>query len=362
MKRTLPITFAVAFFAGASCGPARLPEEDCLEACKVAARCGLLPSTLGGDVGDGDDELAQDCEDRCLATDATDSGGEGEAILECLLEHVGSDVCAIDACAEVFDCFRTFPAAVVGQREVTMRLIDGDAWMELFVPGVCDALPAPADPMEAGERECDIEDNPCPGLSGSPVNRPPLCFGDSCDDPQSCDPRLCDLDVPPALDCAQLGVETVQFGYFDRNGGLHLDPARSSCTEAAAGRVVAGVEDVVIYPIALFTGTLTSRLLELLDAPESAAGRPYCWLSHPSDPPEVGWLVRSGSNLIAVPSPGSAALAAEIAGDPRLFPRGCACLLDNIGCEDADENMNCDNGVDDDQDGLVDAEDPGCTT
>ena len=360
MTRALLLGFAASFVAGTSCAPVRLPEDDCVGACKVAARCGILPSTLGGAIGDGEDELAADCEERCLATDATDPGGEGESILECLLEHLGSDVCAVDACEAVFDCFRTFPAAVVGQREVTMRLIDGDAWMQLFAPGVCEALPAPTDPAAAGDWVCDTEDDPCPGLSGAPVDRPPLCFGDGCDDPQSCDPRLCDLDVPPALDCAQLGVETVQFGYFDRHGGLHLDAARYSCTEAAGGRVIADVKDVVIYPIALFTGTLTSRVLGILDAPASAAGRPYCWLSHPSDPPEVGWLVRSGGNLIAVPSPSSAALAAELAGDPTLFPRGCACLLDNIGCEDADENMNCDNGIDDDQDGLVDAEDPGC--
>lgn len=359
MKRALLLGFAASFVLGTSCAPARLPEEECLAACKVAARCGILPSTLGGAVGDGEDELAGDCAERCLATDATDSGGDGEVILECLLEHVAGDVCAVAACEEVFDCFRTFPAAVVGQREVTMRLIDGDAWMQLFAPGVCDALPAPADPDDG---VCDVEDDPCPDLSGTPVHRPPLCFEESCDDPRSCDPRLCHLDVPPALDCAQLGVETVQFGYFDRHGGLHLDPGRHTCTEAAEGRVVADVDDVVIYPIALFTGTLTSRVLGILDAPESAAGRPYCWLSHPSDPPEVGWLVRAGGNRIAVPSPGSAALAAEIAGDPTLFPRGCACLLDNIGCEDADENKNCDNGLDDDQDGLIDAEDPGCGT
>lgn len=358
MKRALLVSFAASFAVGASCGPARLSEAGCQEACKVAARCGILPSTLGGAVGDDEEELASDCEDRCLATDATDP--DGEAIRECLLERAGADVCAVDACEEVFDCFRTFPAAVVGQREVTMRLIDGDAWMQLFAPGVCDALPAPTDPAEAWDWVCDTKDDPCPGLSGSRVDRPPLCFSDSCDDPGSCDPRLCDLDVPPALDCAQLGVDTVQFGYFDRQGGLHLDPARYSCTEAAEGRVVAGVEDVVIYPIAFFTGTLTSRVLDILDAPEGAAGRPYCWLSHPSDPPEVGWLVRSGGNLIAVPSPGSAALAAQLAADPALFPRGCACLIDNIGCEDADQNMNCDNGIDDDQDGLVDAEDPGC--
>lgn len=351
MKHTLLLGFAASFVLGTSCARARLPEKDCLEACKVAARCGILPSTLGGALGDGEDELAGDCEDRCLATD---SGGDAETILDCLLEHAGAAVCAVDACAEVFDCFRTFPAAVVGQRNVTMQLIDGDAWMKLFAPGVCAALPA-----EARDGGCDTEGDPCPGRAGSPVDRLPLCFGDSCDDPESCDPRLCDLDAPPALDCAQLGVDTVQFGYFDRDGGLHLDPARYSCTEAAAGQVVAGVADVVIYPIALFTGTLTSRVLDILDAPQSAAGRPYCWLSHPSDPPEVGWLVRAGGNLIAVPSPGSAELAAELAADAALFPRGCACLIDNIGCED-DENMNCDNGIDDDQDGLVDAEDPGC--
>ena len=41
----------------------------------------------------------------------------------------------------------------------------------------------------------------------------------------------------------------------------------------------------------------------------------------------------------------------------REFPVGCGCLLDPIGCEVGEA---CANQIDDDEDGLVDAEDYGC--
>lgn len=367
MTRALLLGFVVAMVVGASCAGPRLSEAACRDGCAVAARCGILPSTLGGAVGDDEDLLYDECVARCVSTDAStvdEPDSPGEVILDCLTPHVSADICDIGACEEVFDCLRTLPAAVVGAREVTFRLVDGEEWMQVFLPGVCAAMPTPTDPLELEEQQllCGAEDDPCPmkGAATESVDRLPLCFQETCDDPHHCDPRLCDLDLSPSLDCAALGIDTVQFGYFDRHGGLHLDAWRYSCTQAAAGQVVTGVADVVIYPVAMFTGTLTPRVLSLLGAPDSAAGRPYCWLSHPSDPPLVGWLVRSGSNLIPVPTPGSAELAAELAADPTLFPRGCSCLLDQYGCEDDAVNMNCDNGLDDDQDGLIDAEDPGC--
>lgn len=367
MTRALLLGLLASAAAGAACAGPRLSPARCRDACAVAARCGILPSSLGGAIGDDEDVLSAECEARCVATDATtpdEPDASGELILDCLAPHVGADLCAVDACEQAFDCLRAFPAAVVGEREVTFRLIDGARWMQLFAPGVCAALPLPTDPAEAaGQRLlCSGEDDPCPPETGAPtpLSRPPLCFQGACDDPHGCDPRLCDLDLSPSLDCAQLGVETVQVGYFDRFGDLHLDAGRYSCDEAAAGQTVGGVADVVISPVGLFTGTLTPRLVTLLGAPDSAAGRPYCWLSHPSAPPEIGWLMRSGSNLIAVPSPDSAQLAAELTADPTLFPRGCGCSFDDLGCEDAALNANCENGLDDDQDGLIDAEDPGC--
>jgi hypothetical protein len=205
---------------------------------------------------------------------------------------------------------------------------------------------------------CSGEDDPC--ASGSPALRLPLCRGAACNADTSCDPRLCDDDYPASYDCAFMGIETVQFGYFDERGALYLDPELHTCTAASAGRTVAGITAPVIYPIALFNGKLSARVLDLLGAPDSAEGRPYCWLSHPSQPLAVGFLVRAGPGLLAVPTPSSALLAATVEADPSLFPRGCNCTIDRLGCEDAAENLNCDNGLDDDLDGLVDADDPGC--
>lgn len=156
-----------------------------------------------------------------------------------------------------------------------------------------------------------------------------------------------------------MGIETVQFGWLDEREILHLDPNIYTCEEAIAGQYVEGIRNEVIYPVALFNGTLTTRVLNLIGAPVSAEGRSYCWFSHPIFPPEVGWLVRSGSNVIAVPSPGSGRIAGALSGDPNVFPRGCGCLLSNVGCED-DANANCENEIDDDRDGLLDSEDPGC--
>ena len=49
-----------------------------------------------------------------------------------------------------------------------------------------------------------------------------------------------------------------------------------------------------------------------------------------------------------------------LAADPAGFPRGCGCLDDGSGCEDDPAGERCSNGLDDDLDGLVDGEDPGC--
>ena len=77
MKRALLLGFGLSLMIKTSCVGPRLPEEACRDACEVAARCGILPSTLGGAAGDDEAQLAADCERRCLATDA-DAGGYGD--------------------------------------------------------------------------------------------------------------------------------------------------------------------------------------------------------------------------------------------------------------------------------------------
>lgn len=356
MRRAWLLTFGGSALLAAACPAARPDADECADACAVAARCGLLPSALGGTTEVADAALAAACAARCAASDPSD---EVDTILECLGPHAAAGVCAVDACVDARECLSVLPSAVVGAAEVTFRLIDGEAWTLLFQRDQCGGFGP--DDVELSDDEvaqlCGGEADPC---GASAQLRLPLCSGAACDVAQSCDPRLCDDDYPASFDCAYMGIETVQFGYFDERGALYLDPAVYGCTEASEGRPVAGVTAPVIYPVALFSGRLSARVLDLVDAPDSAEGREYCWLSHPSQPLTVGFLVRAGPGLVAVPTPSSALLAATIAGDPSLFPRGCNCVIDRYGCEDMATNFNCDNGLDDDRDGLVDAEDPGC--
>ena len=365
MTRTLSLTFVAAAALSAAC-PAAGPERaTCEKACATAMGCGFLPSTLGGEPGDSNADMLAECVDRCAASE---QAGPVTTILDCLTRGEALDACPVDPCREALGCLpRDLAETVVGAPEVTFRLIDGVIFSMLFQHHVCDSLPNGGLPLPAPEEIallCDDSYDPCAAPPGATERalRLPLCRADACDadEVDNCDPRLCWYDPAPTFDCADYGIESVQFGYFDERESLHLDPTLYTCAQAGEGQVVPGITDRTIYPVALFNGHLTSRLVGILDVPTTAVDRPYCWLSHPSHPLTLGWLVHAGSNTIPVPAPSSAQLAAIIGDDPEAFPRGCSCTNDHLGCEDNGENKNCDNGVDDDLDGLIDAEDPGC--
>lgn len=363
MRRMMLLVFVASALLAAACPPAS--PAGCLDACSVAELCGVLPSTLGGAPGDSASVAGDSCITRCTFGETTP---EVAKVLDCLLPYAEIEACDVSACLEVVGCLRaTLPAETVGAPEVSFRLIDGVAWTLLFQPELCDDIPPELASFPDDQRAelCGGELDPCgpdaPGVTAG--LRQPLCTGEDCDPSAlgfNCDPRLCDLDPSPSFDCAQFGIETVQFGYFDESEVLHLDTAVYSCAEASAGRVVPNIASRTIFPVARFSGRITSRLLQVLGAPVDAVGREFCWLSHPSYPLTAGWLVHSGLTSIPVPSPSSAQIGAALAGDPQLFPRGCDCLIDGLGCEDPDINANCDNELDDDLDGLIDAEDPGC--
>lgn len=358
-------TLGGALLAGA-CPGDRPAAAACAEACEVAAACGVLPSILGGAPGDDHDTLINECTIRCINSESME-GPDAEtvrAILSCLQGHDDQGICGVQGCVDTVGCLRTaLPASALGQPEVTFKLLDGEYWTLLFEPQLCELIPPGVVSIQADDAEalCAGEDDPCPThAEDGPTLRPPLCVGDGCLDVAGCDPRLCGNALSAAYECAFMGIETVQFGWLDEREVLHLDPGVYTCDQASAGQIVPGIGNEVIYPVAIFKGTLPTRVLDLIGAPHSAEGSEYCWFSHPVFPPEVGWLVRSGANVIAVPAPGSARIAASISADPNVFPRGCGCLLDDVGCEDVQVNGNCENEIDDDRDGLVDAEDPGC--
>lgn len=364
MRRAFLMTFGSAALLSAACPDGGPDNEACLDACGFAQQCGILPSTLGGNPGDGPEEAFNSCTLLCVNSELTD---EVQRLLECLIPDHYPESCDVDACADTIDCLTVnLPGPVIGAAEVTFRLIDGAFWTLLFQPELCDQLPPDLSiAQEDIDSICAGDDDPChPGAPGVTTgHRLALCSGDACHggvNYYNCDARLCTLSPAPSIDCADFGVESVQFGYFDLSSTLHLDETTYSCAEAGEGQVVPGVDTRVIYPVALFRGHITSHMVTLLGAPSTAVGREYCWLSHPSHPLETGWLIQTGSTLVPVPSPSSAELASNIYADPSLFPRGCNCLIGNIGCEDPDFNENCDNELDDDGDGLVDAEDPGC--
>ncbi|MCA9663646.1 MAG: hypothetical protein KC486_35275 [Myxococcales bacterium] len=367
MRRSLPFTFIGAALVAASCPAARPSTTSCVDACEVAASCGLLPSLLGGVSGDPAEQLVDDCILRCSNSELEegDDVTTVRGVLECLGAHKTEGICGLDGCIDTVACLRAFaPESALGEPQVTFKLIDGEYWTLLFEPQLCDEIPPGVLSINRDESAsiCSGTDDPCrPGADAEqPFLRPPLCLGDSCVGDQNCDPRLCGYDLSAAYECAFMGIETVQFGWLDEREVLHLDPHTYTCDEASAGQVVTGIGNEVVYPVALFNGKMTTRVLNVIDAPHTAEGRSYCWFSHPIFPPDVGWFVRAGDNVIAVPSPGSGRIAAALDGDPSLFPRGCGCLLGDVGCEDAESNANCENEIDDDRDGLMDAEDPGC--
>ena len=366
MRRSLPLTFVASALVAASC-PGETSKKDCARACEVASQCGVLPSILGGSAGDDLRDILNDCEFRCENSDE-DSDDDGKLVsrtLGCLESHKGDNICQVDACVDTVGCLtQLLPENALGAPEVTFQLIDGERWTLLFQPELCAKLPADVWLVEDEAASlCRGDGDPCTPSADVQL-RPPLCVDEAClhnlDNPDEsiCDGRMCDFTPSAALDCAYMGIETVQFGWYDDRGAFHLDPNTYTCDEASAGQVVEDIGHEVIHPAALFNGKLTPSVLNLLGAPQTADGRPFCWVSHPGYP-GVGWLAHAGPNLIPVASPLSALLARIDSTDPNIFPRGCSCLVGDIGCEDVG-NKNCENGADDDRDGLVDAEDPGC--
>lgn len=346
MRRFLFLSFTTSALLTAACPPQ--DDAKCRDACTAAARCGILPSTLGGSPGDDYNALIAACLDRCVNSRSHASvSADTTNILACLEQAVGADVCDVGTCVYAAVCLRgqilsmpkdALPDAVIGTSTVTFQLVPGVLWLLTFQQqsGFCDL------------DNCDAD--PCRSEAVGHDYRRPVCQHTSCQlnsEDEGCDPRLCHISGGHD-DCALYGIETVQFDYYDGDLQLHRNARTATCEEAYKGVTVEGIPaGQLIYPIARFYGRWTANTLAGLNGTQSATGRPYCWLSYASGPTfyEVGWLVRAGEALIPVPSPS----AAQYSG---YLPWGCE-KLDGL-------YEGCDNTIDDDGDGLIDVEDPDC--
>ncbi|MBL9103834.1 MAG: hypothetical protein JNL82_23015 [Myxococcales bacterium] len=341
----------------ATCEPTVL-IDDCEALCAAAARCGFLPSSLGGHAGDGDAELRADCLARCANTLVS---AEVAELRTCLEMAQGGDVCSVDECVDVAACVHARPLAdeVLGRVDVTMRLLDGVYWSTIFRPEVCDAQDDPAAAGYGLAELCAARVDPAPCADGGyccadASAQPPLCGPRDCEQDRLCDPRLCSRTfVGGAADCHYYGVESVQFAYVDPSGALQIDPRELTCEQASAGALLHDLPHGLVVPAALLRGHISPQAAADLARPE-LVGREFCWTSTASDATR---LTRAGLGTMVLPTVSADQLRDDVVERDATFPVGCACVFATIGCE---VGAACANDLDDDADGLVDAEDPGC--
>lgn len=347
-----------------ACADDLLAPGECARACDVALRCGFLPSSLGGHLGDPEGDLREECGRRCRHSSASP---ETAALLGCLSRELGAERCEFTDCAEAAACVddsTDVPDEVLGAPSVTVRALDGALWAAVFEPALCAdasaAVPGAAALTDLCERFAWAAslaelDPRCEAAAEGPL-RAPLCAAADCDAHEACDPTMCRAPfASAATDCALYGVTSVQLGYRDALGVLRLSPTPRGCDEASAGERFEGAPHGGVAGVALFRGALTAEAEALLGFPEGQVrGRPFCWASWPPGPRRQ---TRSDGATIVAPTPTLARLVDAVYERDQEFPVGCGCVLGASGCE---VGALCANGVDDDGDGLVDGEDFGC--
>lgn len=221
-------------------------------------------------------------------------------------------------------------------------------------------LPGPAGPetlaeaCEALDREALVPTTEC--LGG------PLCSRADCvAGSEGCDASLCDAELPPpGRDCGLLSITDVRLGYRDAQGLEVLGEPLHGCE--ALPEVITTFEDVAVgnvVPIAVVSGTLPSSAVPH-DLPVSRAG-PFSWIVEG----HVRW-VTAGATELELPSPLLDQLLLEyddplevLGWVPRRLPTSQACASQPLQCEGY-FNDNCDNGIDDDGDGLADEASAWC--
>lgn len=186
----------------------------------------------------------------------------------------------------------------------------------------------------------------------------PACTAADClEDSPPCDATLCDAQrSPPGRDCGELGVTEVRLGYRNAQGLEVLGDPIDGCE--ALTEVTTTFERVkvgTLVPVAVVSGSLPTFLSQ------EATSRPFSWLVLG----DAQW-VTAGAAELEVPSPLLRWKEDMLENPlealdwvPRRLPIGKPCDLEPAQCEGY-FNDNCDNGIDDDADGLVDYDSAWC--
>lgn len=177
----------------------------------------------------------------------------------------------------------------------------------------------------------------------------------------ACDPSLCGAELsPPGRDCGLFGVSEVRLGYRTDAGLEILGDPITGCE--ALAEVQTTFEDIkvgVLVPIAVVSGSLPSFFIPN-DAIATQSGQ-FSWIVEG----RARWAA-AGTSELTLPSPFLELLENRIENPleglgwvPERLPTGQSCDSQPMQCEGF-FNDNCDNGYDDDGNGLVDDGDPWC--
>ncbi|MCB9753566.1 MAG: hypothetical protein H6713_26790 [Myxococcales bacterium] len=198
-------------------------------------------------------------------------------------------------------------------------------------------------------------------------NEAPLCRDLDCEtDVIHCDPALCDISINgPSRDCGLLGIDSIQLGY--ESGGvrvLSFEESGLGCDDATATQTFGAVPLAEMSPIATISGTLPQYLIPVNAEPTDDNfddDRGYSW--HVEG--QRRWT-RAGTSRLVIPSPLLRFLEARYSNPLEMLgwvntrlPESEACNEQLQQCE-AYFNNNCDDGLDNDENGLTDREEPWC--
>lgn len=187
------------------------------------------------------------------------------------------------------------------------------------------------------------------------ANGPDCSTADCLEASPACDVSLCDAErSPPGRECGLLGVTEVRLGYRDTKGLEVLGEPITGCEAlTSVASTFEGVKVGHLVPVAVVSGTLPSFLFP--DDTLTSSDGPFSWVVEGD-----GRWVTAGAAELEVPSflveriePLLENPLEALRWVPQRFPTGKACDTEPQQCEGW-FNENCDNGLDDDGDGVSD--------
>ncbi|MCA9704843.1 MAG: hypothetical protein KDK70_03205 [Myxococcales bacterium] len=209
---------------------------------------------------------------------------------------------------------------------------------------------------ELGADACETLDRQTPpprDCPGGPVCTPADCLAES----PECDASRCLGELsPPSQDCGFFGIDEIKLGY-KTNEGLEIfgEPVVGCTTRGEISTVIEGVGVGVIKPVAVVSGRLTAS------TDDGSSDGAFSWTVEGSP----RW-VSAGEAEAEVPSPLVGQLQLHLTNPleflgwvPARLPTGLACDNQPDLCEGL-FNDNCDDGRDNDGDGVTDLDSAWC--